>query len=57
MTATTTSAHARRALARTAVDLEDIEMTLTLGEWHLHRDTPDDTRVVTPHQQLLDLAA
>lgn len=56
MTASTTQT-ARRAQTRTAVDLQDIEMTITIGEWHLNRDTPDDVWLVVPHEQELDFAA
>jgi hypothetical protein len=39
--------------ALTAVDLQDLEMTLTLAQWHRYRDAVDDTRIVVPHQPQL----
>jgi hypothetical protein len=40
----------------TAVDLQDLQMTLTLAEWHRYRDSVDDTWIVVPHQPPLPAA-
>ena len=37
----------------TALDLQDLEMTLTRAEWHRYRDVVDDTWIVVPHQPQL----
>jgi hypothetical protein len=41
----------------TAVDLQNLEMTLTLEEWHRQRDRDDDTNVVVLHEPDLLLAS
>lgn len=47
MTATTTTRPLRTV---TAITLDDLEMTLTMQEWHRLRDVPDDVRIVVPHE-------
>ncbi len=56
MAAPTSLTASRPIWTMTASDLRDLEMTLTLAEWHRHRDA-DDTWIVAPHQPQLQQAA
>lgn len=56
MTDSMTHTRSRRPRAVTAVDLKDLDTTLTLAEWHRYRDTDDSPQVVVPHDQHLQAA-